>query len=215
MSPSWRHLLVWLHVVTSVAWMSQALALFALNLHSALTGDLAGYRMAELLDGGLLAHFANASAFTGIMLAAMTRWGFFRYWWVLVKFVITLVQLYAGIFLLGPRLAELASGARTADPPLLGGTLLMASAIAFQAWLSVAKPWRRTRWADRRPPAGRAATVEPPRWLLPYVLAVPVLDFVLGAVVLGHPAPLFFAVTAIAYPIWRGRALRRRAAATA
>ncbi|MEW9551046.1 hypothetical protein [Nonomuraea sp. NPDC050783] len=206
MTTSWRHLLTWLHVVTSVAWMSQALALFVLNLHSAVTGSLEGYRMASLLDGALLAHFANASAFTGIMLAAMTKWGFFRYWWVLVKFVITLVQLYAGIFLLGPRLEALAAGAREADPLALGGTLLMASAIAFQAWVSVAKPWRRTRWAaPRTPPA------EPPRWMPPYVLLVPVLDYLLS-VPLGHPAPLLFAVTAVAYPLWRARALRRAAA---
>ncbi len=61
--------------------------------------------MAHLLDGRLLGPMADASAFTGIMLAAATPWGFFRHWWVLAKFLITLVQLYLGIFLLSPALA--------------------------------------------------------------------------------------------------------------
>ncbi|TMS00297.1 hypothetical protein [Nonomuraea basaltis] len=204
MTQSSRHLLVWVHVVTSVSWMSQALALFALSIHSVITGDGAGYRMAHLLDNEVLLHFANASAFTGLMLAAMTKWGYFRYWWVLIKLVITLSQLYAGIFLLGPRLSALADGTRDADPVLLAATLLMASAIAFQAWLSVAKPWKRTPWAEARP-----RTIAPPGWVTGFVLLVPVLDFLLAVLVFGNPAPLFFVLTAVAYPIWRARARRR------
>ncbi|MGI5272453.1 hypothetical protein ACQEUU_25080 [Nonomuraea sp. CA-218870] len=187
-----------------MSWMSQALALFALGAYSAVTGDGAGYRMAHLLDNQVLLHFANASAFTGLMLSAMTKWGYFRYWWVLIKLVVTLAQLYAGIFLLGPRLSALADGTRHADPVLLGATLLMASAVAFQAWLSVAKPWKRTPWAEARP-----RTVAPPGWLPVFVLLVPVADVLLAVLVFGHPAPLFFVVTAIAYPIWRARARRR------
>ncbi|GAA3468354.1 hypothetical protein [Nonomuraea roseola] len=112
--------------------------------------------MAHLLDNHVLLHLANASILTGIMLSAMTRWGFFRYWWVLTKFAITMSQLYAAVFLLSPRLTALAEGVRGSDPALLFATALMASAIAFQGWLSVAKPWKRTPWAEARldvPPA--------------------------------------------------------------
>lgn len=35
----------------------------------------------------------------------------------------------------------------------------------------------------------------------------------LAVLVFGHPAPLFFVLTAVAYPIWRARALRRDPAA--
>ncbi|MEU4834291.1 hypothetical protein [Streptosporangium sp. NPDC023615] len=203
-TPAARHLLVWMHVVTSVAWMSQALALFALSVHSMSTGDDSGYAMAELLDTRVLLHFANASAFTGLMLSAMTRWGYFQYWWVLVKFAVTLSQLYAGIFLLGPRLEALAHGTRDADPVLLGATLLMVSAIAFQAWVSVAKPWRRTPWGTRpvRPPV-------PAAWVTGLVLLAPVLDYVLATFVVGNPTPLFCVLVALLYPLWRARASRR------
>ncbi|MEO3807383.1 hypothetical protein ABGB17_00120 [Sphaerisporangium sp. B11E5] len=203
MSPAMRNLLVALHVLTSVGWLSQALALFALGTYSATTGDRSGYAMAELLDTHVLLHLANASAFTGLMLSAMTRWGYFQYWWVMIKFVITLSQLYVGIFLLGPRLGALAENTRDIDPVLPAGTLVMVSAIAFQAWLSVAKPWKRTPWA--------AARVKPPApavWVTVLVLLAPALDFTLAEFVLGHPAPLFCLLTALLYPLWRARAMR-------
>src|SRR3954464_14629776 len=103
-SQRWRQAVVWLHVVTSVGWMGQALALFvllALGLGSEDSATrIAATSMAHEIDTVLLAPLANASAFTGFMLAASTAWGYFRHWWVLAKFAVTLVQLYAGIFLL-------------------------------------------------------------------------------------------------------------------
>ncbi|GII93431.1 hypothetical protein Ssi02_36620 [Sinosporangium siamense] len=208
MNPTARNLLVWLHALTSFAWMSQALALFALSVYSVTTGDRTGFEMAELLDSQVLLHLANASIFTGLMLSATTRWGYFQYWWVLSKFVISMSQVYAAIFLLGPRLKELAEGTRDADSFLLVGTLLMVSAIAFQGWLSIAKPWKRTPWTGKliKPPAA-------PAWVICYVLLVPLLDYLLATFVFGHPAPLFFIVTAIFYPLWRARTIRRTAGA--
>ncbi|WP_443178007.1 hypothetical protein [Nonomuraea sp. 3N208] len=152
-----------------------------------------------MLDTHVLLHLANASILTGIMLSAMTRWGFFRYWWVLTKFAITMSQLYAAIFLLSPRLTALAEGVHGSDPALLVATVLMASAIAFQAWLSVAKPWKRTPWAE-----ARLDVPLPPRWVIRLTMLAPVLDLLLAEAVFGHAAPLFTTLTAIGYPIWRG-----------
>ncbi len=212
-----RNLLVWLHVVTSVGWMGQALALFALNVFALSAGDtatrLSALTMAEMLDEEVLLYLANAAAFTGLMLSALTPWGYFRYWWVLGKFVITISQLYAGIFVLSPNLTASAHAAATGqDRPagvLAVGSLLMASAIAFQAWLSVAKPWRRTPWADspgkpKRPPSG-------PSWMFTFSAIVPVFEYLLGRHVLGHPFPVLSLLTAIGYPVWRSRRLRRGA----
>ncbi|MGV9774108.1 hypothetical protein [Streptosporangium sp. NPDC003464] len=198
-----RNLLVCLHVVTSVGWMSQALALFALLVHGMTAGDPRAYGMAEVLDAEVLVHLANASAFTGLMLAPLTRWGYFQYWWVLVKFAITMIQICVAIFLLSPRLTALADGGQADSAALAAGTVLMASAIAFQCWLSVAKPWRRTPWTGTppKPPA-------PPGLLVSFIIAVPLLDYLLASR-LGHPAPLLTVLTAIAYPIWRRRRLAR------
>ncbi|AQZ63236.1 Sll8025 protein [[Actinomadura] parvosata subsp. kistnae] len=202
----WRHLLAALHVLTSVGWMAFALALVVLLSHATRTGDPAGYRMADLLDDDILLHFANASAFTGLMLSGMTRWGYTRYWWILAKLLMTLGQLYAGIFLLGTRLDALAAGSREPATALVAGTGLMASALAVQTWLAVAKPWKRTPWA-------RAAAPEVPAWMLAAAVAVPVADYLTATLVFGHPAPLLTVLTMIGYPIWRAaRAGGRRPA---
>ncbi|SCG71374.1 hypothetical protein GA0070560_14114 [Micromonospora halophytica] len=196
--------------------MAQALAIFVLLVTSLTTQSrevaVSATSMAQVLDGRLLAPLANASAFTGFMLAAATPWGFVRHWWVLVKFVITLVQLHLGIFVLSGALAESASAAATGASgpavPLAVGSALMAGAIAFQAWVSVAKPWSTTRWmpADRR----RVSAETVPRWVFVATVAGVVADLAVAAV-LGHPAPLVSLTILAAWLVLR----RRRAAMVA
>ncbi|GAA1410179.1 hypothetical protein ACFQZ4_35390 [Catellatospora coxensis] len=195
-----RQTLVWLHAVTSIGWMSLALCLCVLLI----TRTPAGYEAARVLDKQLLAHLGTSSAFTGLMLSALTAWGYLRYWWVLAKFAVTLTQLYVGIAVLSPRLDALSDPGAAADPgPLIVASALMASAIAGQAWLSVAKPWRHTPWAD---PRWRTPTF--PTWLYWAAVAVPVLDFVLWRAVFGSPAPLLSLIIALAFPLYRRRHLR-------
>ncbi|WP_086822747.1 hypothetical protein [Allokutzneria sp. NRRL B-24872] len=182
-----RQLLVWLHVITSVGWMGLTLVLFALFTFG-LSTETPGMRdsadaMAHLLDKQVLAHLANASAFTGFMLSALTQWGYFRHWWVLVKFVITVVQLALGIFVLVPVVAGINVAA----------TALMCSAIAFQAWLSVAKPGKRTPWT----PTGKVPTG--PAWMFGVALVVPVIDFAVGFGLFGHPMPVVSLLVVVGY----------------
>lgn len=206
----WRNLLVGLHVVTSVGWMALALTLTALLSYGMRTGDTHAYVMANVVDDQILLHLANASVFTGVMLAGMTRWGYARHWWVLLKLVITLSQLYVGIFLLSPRLYGLTTGAEPTTT-IVVATALMASALAFQTWLSVAKPWKRTPWTTT------ISKPEVPGWMLAVAIAVPVADYLLATFVFGHPAPLFTIVAILGYPLWRAfhRTTHRPAAASA
>jgi hypothetical protein len=201
-----RQFLVFLHVVTSVGWMGQALAMCALVSVGTAARDPAtrhgAYAMAHVIDTHVLVHLANASAFTGLMLAALTPWGYFRHWWVLVKFAITISQLYLGIFVLSPRLAMAADGAAGETGGaggLVVGSALMASAIAFQAWVSVTKPWPRTPWTGSSPARPAAA------WLYAAAVAVPVADFLLGRFVLGFPMPGLQLLAAVGYPVVRAR----------
>ncbi|MEV4055693.1 hypothetical protein AB0J55_31190 [Amycolatopsis sp. NPDC049688] len=195
-SPRWRQAVVWLHVVSSVAWMSQALALVVLMS----TGAPA---MADRLDSVLLAPMANVSAFTGLLLAGATAWGYFRHWWVLTKFALTLIQLYAGIFLLSPALRDSADTGTVAWPQIAGASL-MASALAFQAWLSVAKPGRRTPWS----PTAKPLTA--PTWVFVAGIGAPVADVAAG-LALGYPLPALELVTLIVLLGFERRRRRRRA----
>lgn len=181
----WRQLTVWLHVVSSVGWLSQALALVSLLALALAATDstvtLSALTMAKHLDMSVLAQLANVSAFTGFMLAATTAWGFFRHWWVLLKFAITIVQLYVGIFVLAPTLRGSALTGQT-SVWMLVGAVVMAGAIGFQAWLSIAKPWGRTQWTSReKPPTA-------PRWVFVVAVLAPVADVTVGTV-LGFPLP--------------------------
>ncbi|WP_235191017.1 hypothetical protein [Amycolatopsis rifamycinica] len=204
-SPRWRQAVVWLHVVSSVAWMSQALGLvvlMSLTLTHAAQAP-AATSMAERLDSVLLAPMANVSAFTGLLLAGATAWGYFRHWWVLTKLVLTLAQLYAGIFLLSPALHASADTA-TGTWLQVAGTSLMVSALAFQAWLSVAKPWKKTPWS----PAAKPLTA--PTWVFVAGIAAPAVDVAAG-LVLGFPSPLAELVMLIVLLGFERRGRRRRA----
>ncbi|MDX3191952.1 hypothetical protein PV458_26365 [Streptomyces sp. MN03-5084-2B] len=195
-SPRWRQAVVWLHVVSSVAWMSQALALVVLMSSGAPVP-------ADRLDSVLLAPMANVSAFTGLLLAGATAWGYFRHWWVLTKFALTLIQLYAGIFLLSPALRDSADTGTVAWPQVAGASL-MASALAFQAWLSVAKPGRRTPWSPAaKPPAA-------PTWVFVAGVGAPVVDVAAG-ITLGYPLPALELVMLIVLLGFERRRRRRRA----
>lgn len=181
-------------------------------LSVALAADDGGTRdaatsMALAVDDRLVGPLANASALTGIVLAAATPWGFFRYWWVLAKFAITLVQLYLGIFVLSPVL----SGAVTVGPTprQIAGTALMAGAIAFQGWLSVAKPWGRIR-AGRR--AGTGATG--PAWVFVATVVAGLADLAL-ALIVGHPMPLLSLIVLVTCLATRRRWAVSRPAAPA
>jgi hypothetical protein len=179
----WRQLTVWLHVLTSVGWMAQAMTLCVLLAVGLSDPSVRGAAtsMSFVLDGRLLGPMADASAFTGIMLAAATPWGFFRHWWVLTKFAITIVQLYVGIFLLSPALEHSVVAGPSARQ--VAGTALMASAIAFQCWLSIAKPWGKVRGPRRGPVATG------PRWVFAATVLGGLADLAL-ALAIGHPLPL-------------------------
>ncbi|WP_019203244.1 PDR/VanB family oxidoreductase [Tsukamurella sp. 1534] len=216
MSRSLRHVLVWLHVLSSVGWMSQAAAMCVLMVLSATAPSRDAAVMAidaaHTLDATVLVACANASAFTGFVLAAVTTWGYFRYRWVAAKFVITLGQLYLGIGVLSPRLNDAVSAVRGGGEPgivpLAAGTALMASALAFQAWLSVAKPGGRTRRGEREavPPSIASAPV------FALCVAAPLFDVVVLAA-LGDPTPVAqLAALVVVLVDRRRRTLRSRRA---
>ncbi|RKT56071.1 hypothetical protein [Saccharothrix australiensis] len=192
-----RKALVWLHVVTSTGWMCMALALFvAVTYALGASGPAraAAFDVALLIDVEVLQFMATTSAFTGLMLSGLTPWGYFRHWWVLAKTVITVSQLYAGIFVLSPNLHP------DGSPALMRvGSLLMASALAVQVWLSVAKPFKRTPWArPGKPPAAPAGAFAA-------CLAVPVADYALGEYLLGQSVPALSLLVVICHSIARAR----------
>jgi hypothetical protein len=143
-----------------------ALLVAALSADGATAVALA--RAADHLAGQLPVYFANASAFTGLVLTAATPWGLVRHWWVGAKFVVTFVQLYLGIFVLHDLATAPDRGQTIA---MAAVAALMGGALAAQAWVSVAKPWGRTPLARGRGGTG-------PVWMFTLGVAAPVVDTV-------------------------------------
>jgi hypothetical protein len=194
---TWRTLLLWLHVLTSVAWMSTALGLATLLMLSRddPSRAAAAVAMAHHLDMHVLAPAATASAFTGVMLSLATPWGLLHHWWVAAKAAITLVQLYVGIGVLSVQLGVISAGGQASPPALVAASAAMGTAIAFQAWLSLAKPWPRTYLGvrDRLPTAGVG-------WFVVGVVAA-AGDLTLSQF-LGFPSPLLMLPTLLGALVW-------------
>ncbi|MGH3927439.1 MAG: hypothetical protein ACRDTT_32015, partial [Pseudonocardiaceae bacterium] len=152
-----RQLLVALHVLTSVGWLTMALAQVTLIAHGITTADpqrrRAALTMTEFVDHEILQHAATGSAYTGLMLSALTSWGFFRFTWVAVKFGITIGGLYLGIWHLGSWLEQGVRASETGGVGPVGYSVFWATALiaamVFATWLSVAKPWGRMSLARR------------------------------------------------------------------
>ncbi|MFC0433006.1 hypothetical protein [Kutzneria buriramensis] len=197
---TWRQLTVWLHVLTAVGWMTQALALLSL-LALALADPVqrpAAMAMAARLDWTVLAQLANIAAFTGLMLSAATPWGFVKHWWVAVKFAITLPLLNICAVVLAPLIRD------GQAPGLLAATaVVLAVALGYQTWLSVAKPWGRTRWYSMQETA--------PAWVFAATIVVAFADMAIGYAV-SFPTPtisLLFLLGYVAYAAIQRRSTAR------
>jgi hypothetical protein len=108
---------------------------------------------------------------SGLLLGLATRWGLVRYWWVLVKFVLTVLLCTLIVVALRPQLPEVVEageaisvgGSPAADlaslvfPPAVSLSLLSLAVV-----LSVVKPWGRVR-RDAPVSAGPAPASPAPR----------------------------------------------------
>ncbi|MBE7163538.1 MAG: hypothetical protein INR72_20045, partial [Williamsia herbipolensis] len=172
MNPSkvWRALLLWLHVVAAVCWMGQALAVTVLLVISTTSaaGDLkvGAVLASDLLDQKILGYSAITAAWTGFGLSTTTTWGYFRSRWVTTKFVMTIAQILTGTSVAGaayPQLEAAALDGRNGSSIVFATVAvgLVAVGGAFQVWVSIAKPWGRTRWGNRAQTRGAQGRLAP------------------------------------------------------
>ena len=158
---SLRLALVSLHVALTAIWIGGASAVLA--LHATKRGVDAGVdRAAFLLHDGLVTWTSYAVIATAIAMSSFTPWGFFRFWWVSLKWLVlvALGALLAGWSTLAiNRVAALsdvalathgvADGyAEATSAAIVSQSLTLALLLATVA-VSVVKPWGRTPWGHR------------------------------------------------------------------
>jgi len=152
MSRRKRNTLLTAHIAVSVALLGDGLALGAITI-KAMNDDPAGARVSyEIMSMFSLSFgipLSMAALVTGVLLGRGTRWGVFRYPWVIAKLGLTIAVILAGALVVGRAqdvlLSEsVTSAARTrAEWQALLGTSFQIAALLSAVGLSVFKPGRR------------------------------------------------------------------------
>jgi hypothetical protein len=165
MTPRLRKFALTAHVTSSVGWLGtvagfQALAIAAVTSRQPET--VRGFYLGMSVIGWyVIVPFCLASLITGLFVSLGTPWGLFRHYWVLIKFLITVV---AALVLFGftqtlGSLGDLAADQTLSmgelgnlkQSPVLhsGGGML---ALLAATILAVYKPWGMTRYGQRVKP---------------------------------------------------------------
>jgi hypothetical protein len=146
------------HVASGSLWFGVALAMVLMTIANLKTfnGDElhAVNAMVKLLDDFVIIPMAIASALTGTLLCWLTVWDFFKFYWVITKWITTTALIIFGTFWLGPwtnSMTTISDGerAKALTNPLfmfdthgviVGGSIQVVSLLAI-IFISIIKPW--------------------------------------------------------------------------
>ncbi|WP_213455015.1 hypothetical protein [Rhizomonospora bruguierae] len=164
LTPRWRKALLVVHVLTAVGWFGADLVLLTLAVAGLAGADArVVYPAAALLAAWLFAPLSAVVWLVGLVNGLGTRWGLFRYRWVLVKLVLTTIMLGLVLFLLVPNLRAAAAQSLEpgagGHPDLIAPPIVSGSLLVFMTIVSVYKPWGRVKRAEG--PARVTATAQP------------------------------------------------------
>jgi hypothetical protein len=163
MTPGLRKFALTTHVTSSVGWLGAVggflvLAIAGLNSRDAQTVR-AAYVATELITWAAIVPLAFASLITGLVVSLGTQWGLFRHYWVLVKFVLTVLATL--LLLLHTRpIGAVAALARESELSgylthrlqlqLVADAALALLALLVNVTLSIYKPRGMTRYGWRK-----------------------------------------------------------------
>lgn len=168
MSPRLRRLALTAHVTATVGWLGAIVGFLALAIAALTTQDVelvrGSYLAIELTGWYVLLPLCIASLLTGLIMSLGTPWGLFRHYWVLVKFVITVLAAVI-LFMYTQTLEQLGVMARDTtltinelrnpSPVLHSGLAVLA--LLVNTTLSVYKPKGMTRYGRRKQREQRTA----------------------------------------------------------
>ncbi len=163
MSPGLRKAALTAHVTSSIGWFGAVAAFLALAITSMISQDSllvrAVYLVMELTTWLVIVPLAFVSGLTGVVSSLFTRWGLFRYYWVLMKLLITILATIVLLIHTQPidLLASVAAKTAVVGANLHSEQILMvvASSVALAVLLiltvlSVYKPRGMTPYGQRK-----------------------------------------------------------------
>jgi hypothetical protein len=207
MKPSLRKIALTAHITLSVGWLGAVACFLALAVAGLTSHDaplVRGLYIAMGVTGWyVIVPLCLASLLTGLIMSLGTNWGIFRHYWVMTKFLLTVVStlILFGFMQTLSQISALASDTtmsidklrNLSQSPVLhscGGLLVL----LVNTMLSVYKPWGRTHYSQRKQHGRRellpadllprpesdvgvvlGSTTKPPRW----VFVVGILTIVL------------------------------------
>ena len=148
------------HLTVSIGWVGAVLAYLGLGVAAVSSNGESTIRAAwiamELIGWWVIVPLALASLLTGVLMSLGTKWGLFRYYWVVISFALTTFATSILLFHM-PDVSTMADQARVArgsELRGLGGDLFhagvgLAVLLAVLA-LNIAKPPGLTRYGWRR-----------------------------------------------------------------
>lgn len=170
MTPRLRKFALTVHITVAVGWIGAVAGYIALDVVAATSHDAQTLRAAYLAMGWIawyvIVPLALASLLTGLAMSLGTRWGLFRYYWVLISLLLTVV---ATVVLLVETqtigyLARIAADPATSGDDLrslgstlihsVGGTVVLLVILV----LNVYKPRGMTRYGWRKRDEQRAVS---------------------------------------------------------
>lgn len=159
MTVTLRKCMLTAHVTCSVAWLGAVVAYLALAL-CGITSERAemvrsAYLSMEVLGWFVIVPLCLASFLTGLVQSLGTEWGLFRHYWVLAKFVLTIISTLI-LLLHMPTVSRMAALAAKMTLPLVTPGVLGAQLVIHAAGgllvliaitvISIFKPWGRIPW---------------------------------------------------------------------
>lgn len=94
-----------LHLLLAFMWIGGAFSMMLLFLTTSPQDSHELYMRSlalQLIDDWLIIPGAVGMLISGIVYGVWTNWGFFKYRWIIVKWILTVVMILVGTFLMGP-----------------------------------------------------------------------------------------------------------------
>jgi hypothetical protein len=152
-----------LHVFLGGIWAGGAASLFALHcLYPTNSGPEFYARNIAMIhiDNYIIIPAAIGSCLTGLLYSHLTKWGYLKYYWVIAKWIFTIIFIVIGFFWLIPwlnNMLEASNAIRYAhmvdssnfDVDMtyhLAMTVVQTFLLFFVVVISIFKPWGRTKY---------------------------------------------------------------------
>ena len=146
-----------IHLLCTVAWLGAGLCSLIFNITALITSNPhllnAAYVFAGILDKAILRGGAVGALVTGILLSMLTQWGLMRFYWIIVKEIVSILCIVIGFIISGWNADAISLTAMQGldalhNPLFITNRTMMFAGIFFQLIslsgvivISVFKPW--------------------------------------------------------------------------